>query len=526
MSAVVTPPVDRIESIRQLLARRNVDLSDNELRRLIKRYKITDAEIQAASQPPGQRSVPPSPAPTTPVNSRLVANLIPVGDEIGQAIAAIIGVGVAFLPEQSITSYQVHLLRFQPVARGNFGRIEAPDAIKLLRGAVSLPHGSSCEVRPSDEIGRPGYIDVTVPRRDRQYILFSAKEVGSRDCSGQPPATIVGKDLYGRNVELPRFIHRAIVGETGGGKSTWIHQDVAIQSVWNSPRHLQFAFIDLARRTFGRFKNYAWNFCAPLIDPDQDKWEDFVRSIMDVYHRRSQLFEHCEDILAWNRQNPDRPESIIMLMVEELGRLNEAFDRAQVDEFLIKIAENGRANGIYLTIAMQRPAADSANGVIHPRVMTNLQTRIAFKCARQTANLVDCPGAVNLLGNGDGLLLHDADWIKFQAYHMGDNKDGIFAGIDAWGRRKYGDRNCYHEPPPEVPPAPDPWEVEAPQRTGPQSHPDWPKYQKYLQHRGADKISTVIRAVFPEARQEKHLNGNTLAKYQRLLDSLIAEFEG
>jgi hypothetical protein len=86
------------------------------------------------------------------------------------------------------------------------------------------------------------------------------------------------------------------------------------------------------------------------------------------------------------------------------------------------------------------------------------------------------------------LLLHDADWIKFQAYHMGDNKDGIFAGIDAWGRRKYGDRNCYHEPPPEVPPAPDPWEVEEPHRSGPQSHPDWPKYRVGL---------SVIRRVSP-----------------------------
>jgi hypothetical protein len=524
MPVVQTKPAvapDRIGAIAGLLARRGQNVSDGQLEKIFKKEKVTDAEVQAA-----MARLTPAPAATSPaaIDSRLSADLLQIGDVIGQAISSIVGVPVSFLPGQSITSYQVHLFRFQPTARGNFAKVEGDNAMAVLRGQVSLPHGSSCEVRPSDRIGLPGYIDVTIPRRDRQYILFSQAEIGQRDCSGKDPQTIVGKDLYGKNVELPKFIHRAIVGESGGGKSTWMHQDVAIQSLWNSPQHLQFAFIDLARRTFGRFKNYAWNFCPPLLDPDQDKWEDFVRSIMDVYYRRAQLFEHCEDILTWNRQNPDKPEPIIMLMVEELGRLNKAFDREQVDEFLIEIAENGRANGIYLTVAMQRPAADAANGVIHPQVMTTLQTRIAFKCARQTAALVDCPGAINLLGNGDGLMLRDGEWVKFQAYHMGDNKDAIFTGLDKWARKRYGDRNCYHEPKPEIPKPVDPWEVrEDPEPT---TDPDWPKYQTYLTMIGAgEKMASILRAIFPSARREKQLNGNTLAKYQRQLDDLIAKFE-
>lgn len=512
MPAVAKAPPDRIEAIAQVLSRRGKDLTDKQIKQAFREGQVTETEIREA-----QKRLQAEPPPAI-VDSRLDPALLSIGDEIGQSIAAIIGVAVAFLPSQSITSSQVHLLRFQPVARGNFAKIEVDGALAILRGAVSLPRGSFCEVRPSDEIGKPGYIDVTIPRKDREYVLFRRQDIGFRDRSGKPPQTIVGKNLYGENVELPWFIHRAIVGASGSGKSTWMHQDVAIQSLWNSPQHLQFAFIDLARRTFGRFQNYAWNFCPPLLDSDQDKWEEFVRAIMTVYYRRAKQFEQCEDILTWNRQNPDKPEPIIMLMVEELGRLNKAFDRDQVDEFLIEIAENGRANGIYLTIAMQRPAADAANGVIHPRVMTTLQTRIAFRCARQTAALVDCPGAVNLLGNGDGLLLHDNEWLRFQAYHMGDDKDAIFSGLDQWARKRYGDRNCYHPPKEPESPVVNPWDFGEPIE-----NPDRAKYDRYLQIKGS-RQSDIIRELFPEAR-DKALNGNTLASYQRKLQVLISQFE-
>jgi hypothetical protein len=530
MSALKTKPDVRIVAIGELLAKAGHSMTQEAVDLALKQNRVTEAEIAAATQLLAPAAPRPSALPVpglplvAPVDSRLAPKLVPIGAEIGRAIAAIVGVAVTFLPAQSITSYQIHLFRFQPVAQGNFGRIESPEAIKVLRGAVSLPYGTSCEVRPSDEIGKPGYIDVKVPRADRQYILFSAQEVGGRNLGGQPPATIVGKDLYGKNVELSGFVHRAIVGESGSGKSTFIHQDVAIQSYWNDPRYLKFAFVDLERRTFARFQNYAWNFCAPLLDPDQDKWDDFWRPIMDLFSARSEQFEDCEDVLAWNRQNPDRPEPIVNVMIEELGQLNAAFGRERVDETLIKFAETGRAKGIYLTLAMQRPAADSANGVIHPRVMNNIQTRIAFQCKRQTAGLVDCPAAVNLRGNGDGLLLRDGDWVPFQAFHMGDYKSQIFSGMDVWGRRRYGDRNCYHAPKPEPKKTPDPWEPDRPKTEPVPEMSDRQKYDRYLKIKHK-KPTEIIRDLFPDSRSERHLSGNTLAKYQRQLDDLIAQFE-
>jgi hypothetical protein len=352
-----------------------------------------------------------------------------------------------------------------------------------------------------------------------------------RNCGGKRPELLLGRDVYGRHVDLKHSIHLAVIGESGGGKSNFLHQSIAIHSLWNSPAYLKFAFVDLERRTFARFQNYPWNFCPPLIDADQDKWEDFRASIMQEYHRRSLLFETCEDILTWNKEHPDRPEPIIMVYVEELGRLNNAFGRAEVDEFLIDLAERGRANGFYLCVAMQRPAQDAGQGVIHPRVMTTLQTRVAFKCARQTAGLIDCPGAAFLRGNGDGLALVDGVWLRFQAWHLGDDKQAIFDGLDRYARRKYG-KLCYEKPKPVIPVASDPWEVEddAPPPASTESkrgdRRDQETYSriKQLQSEGKTQVD-IILAVFKDAPPRARLNGNTRARFDKRIEGIISRVE-
>jgi FtsK/SpoIIIE family len=530
----MTTRQDAIEGLLIELAAGKVTAS--QIQEAFRQSSVTQAEVEVAKTSIASRQPKKKPqpvedfenVPSPPAhNSALAPDLLPVGDTIAAAIASIVGVSVAFIPDQSISSYAVHLLRFQPQQNGNLARIETDAAIAALRGAVSLPFGSACEVKPSGVIGMPGYIDVAIPRADRQQIFFSAQEVGVRNCGGNRPELILGRDLHGHPVELKSSIHLAVVGESGGGKSNFLHQIIAIHSLWNSPNHVRFAFCDLERRTFARFENYPWNFCPPLIEADQEKWADFTGSLMQEYNRRSRLFEECEDILTWNRQNPDRPEPIIFVCIEELGRLNTAFSRAEVDEFLIQLAERGRANGFYLLIAMQRPAADVAQGVIHPRVMTTLQTRIAFKCARQTAGLIDCPGAANLRGNGDGLALIDGSWVRFQAWNLGEDKQRIFDGLDRFARKKYG-RACYEKPKPTIPAQSDPWDVE---EEGPDPAPqvsdrDLAQYKMIqdLKQQGKSQ-QEIIRAVFPDAPKSKPINGNTLVSFNRRVTSLCARVE-
>ncbi len=534
----------RQEAIEDLLiSLQHGKINATQAQEAIDNANVTQQEIELAKSSIAARSSSQQKRPSNPVaidetakqpvyNTKLNQELVPVGEVIGLAIATIVGTPTVFLPQKSISSYAVHLLRYQPKSGGSPGKIESDAALATLKGTVSLPEGSACEVKPSEKIGEPGYIDVTIPRQDRQIITFSHKEIGNKNILAKRPQLALGRDIYGDLVFLLKFIHLAVVSESGGGKSNFLHQMIAVLSFWYPPSLLQFAFIDLERRTFARFDDWSWNFCPPIVESDQDKWNSFVSKIMAEYNRRSNLFQHCEDILRWNEENPDHPEPIIMIMIEELGKLNPAFGRDEVDRFLIEISERGRANGFYLTIAMQRMDQSPGKGIIDPRVANNLQTIIAFRCSRLAAGLINCPAAANLRGEGDGLALIAGIWTRFQAWDLGANKQGIFDGLNQWARKKYGPL-CYSKPIAAEPPASlDLWDPEETEevKSNPQedrnSLKDQSDYQliTLMRKQGASQ-SSIVKAIFPDSKG-KVLNGNTLASYTRRIDEIIRRAEG
>lgn len=538
----VAQQLTRIESIVRMIEMRSAgQMNDLDFQRNLKEGKVTQSEYQAACQklkpqptqnktPAPQQAQGPNPLPSAPKhNSRLTHDLLMVGDTIAQAIQKLIGGSIGFIATQSITSYRVHLLRFQAGPESNVKAIESDGAFKNLQNMISLPSSASIEIKPSKVIGQPGFIDITIPREDEQFITFSA-ELIKREChDGKAPQTILGKDLYGEDVRLNGFIHTAVVGESGSGKSNWIQQQVLIQSYWNSPQYMKFAMIDLAKRTFSRFENYAWLFQDPLLDPDVAEFEEFVDGLMQVHDRRTEKFARCGSILDWNRLHPDKPEPIIMIMVEELGRALSAFGSEAMDRFLVEFAENGRANGMYLTIGMQRPAADSKNGVINPRVFDNLQTVIAFRSGKSTAGLINYPQAQHLRGKGHGRVRLDSEWKDFQSYWMGtDNGDRIVSGLDKWARQNY-QGHCYQRKQRMIPKSNsgDLWDEVLEAEAAPKKpNADYARYQKYLElkEKNASK-QDIVRALFPGAPRHKDVTGNTLKAYEKQITALCQKFE-
>jgi hypothetical protein len=534
---------DRIKAIVTLIHRRMANqIDDVSFQREMKQGGVTTAEFQFASAkatPPKPSTQPPQPVsgfnplPAEPArSSRLNHDLLVVGDTIAQAIQKVIGGQIAFIPTQSITSYRVHLLRFQAGQESNVKAIESDGAFKNLQNMVSLPGASSIEIKPSKVIGQPGFIDVTIPREDEEFVKFTASAV-PREChNGKAPQTILGKDLYGEDVRLKEFIHTAVVGESGSGKSNWISQQVLIQSYWNSPQFMKFAMIDLAKRTFSRFENYAWLQQAPLLEPDESAFQEFTENLFEIHDRRTEKFARCGSILDWNRLHPDKPEPIIMIMVEELGRALSAFGPEAMDRMLVEFAENGRANGMYLTIGMQRPAADSKNGVINPRVFDNLQTVIAFRSGKSTAGLINYPQAQYLRGKGHGRVRLDCEWRDFQSYWMGpDNGDRIVKALDTWGRQQYPS-HCYQQRQRMIPKAQadDLWEevaaANAPAQTAKKPDPDYDRYLKYLELKGRNTPKQdIVRALFPGAPRHKAISGNTLKSYESQIIALCKKFE-
>jgi DNA segregation ATPase FtsK/SpoIIIE-like protein len=273
-------------------------------------------------------------------------------------------------------------------------------------------------------------------------------------------------------------------------------------------------------------------FLANAPRPDGgDLFDHYVKVLNDEYERRTLLFEDCGSILAWNEQNPDKLMPIIMIYVEELGRLNKAVGKDRVAEFLTQYAENGRANGFHLTIAAQRPSGSSSEGILPMAVRDNMTHWIAFKCGKGTAAMVEYPQAVMLLGDGDGRVRIGSEWKAFQTFYMGKNVKTMIAAMDKMCREQHPgtafvsppevDLDVEDEPDAEPERVPDIWdepEIED-ETTG--------VYQKWLERKGdvsdpEQAPARLIRELFPDAPEPAKLTGNTLAKWRSRLAASIA----
>jgi S-DNA-T family DNA segregation ATPase FtsK/SpoIIIE len=87
-------------------------------------------------------------------------------------------------------------------------------------------------------------------------------------------------------------------------------------------------------------------------------------------------------------------------------------ERAEFEKQVLRLAQRARATGIFLVLATQRPSVEFVTGA----VKANLPTRISFRLPQRVDSqiILDEPGAEDLLGAGDLLLLHDGRLQRLQ----------------------------------------------------------------------------------------------------------------
>ena len=92
----------------------------------------------------------------------------------------------------------------------------------------------------------------------------------------------------------------------------------------------------------------------------------------------------------------------IVIVVDELADLMLNSSN-EVEKLLVRLAQLGRATGIHLIVATQRPSVDVVTGLIK----ANFPSRISFSVTSQidSRTIIDSPGAEKLLGKGDMLFV-------------------------------------------------------------------------------------------------------------------------
>ena len=217
----------------------------------------------------------------------------------------------------------------------------------------------------------------------------------------------LGEDTGGNPVvtDLASLPHLLIAGATGSGKSVCLNSIVASLLFTKPPDQLRIVMVDPKRVELTPFNGIP-HLLSPVI-VDVDEVNPTLRALMAEMLRRYKLMEEIgtRNISGYNAKAKE-PMPYLVLIVDELADLMMV-GGFEIEQNLVRLAQLGRATGIHLVLATQRPSVNVVTGLLK----ANVPARVAFAVASQVDSrvILDTVGAEKLLGKGDMLLLnHDS----------------------------------------------------------------------------------------------------------------------
>ena len=217
---------------------------------------------------------------------------------------------------------------------------------------------------------------------------------------------VVGVDAAGEStvIDLATAPHILVSGSTGTGKSVCMNTFVASLLFRFSPDELKLVMIDPKVVEFDIYRKLP-HLSNPVINDCGDAVEALQRIVGDVERRYALLAQNgAKTIREFNGNAGNRPKlPYLVVLIDELADLMLSEVRKDAEKAIVSIAQKGRAAGIHLIVATQRPSDAVITGIIK----ANFPTRICFqvRSSDDSKLVLDAAGAEKLLGQGDMLLM-------------------------------------------------------------------------------------------------------------------------
>jgi S-DNA-T family DNA segregation ATPase FtsK/SpoIIIE len=213
-----------------------------------------------------------------------------------------------------------------------------------------------------------------------------------------------GKDITGKPVfgDLCAMPHILVAGATGSGKSVCLNMIIASLLVTATPDQVQMLMIDPKRVELTVFNGIPHLIKDVIADPRLAAGALFemTKEMESRYERFAKA--SVRKIEEYNIKYPEERLPYVVIVIDELADLM-LIAPAKVETTIMRLAQLGRATGIHLVVATQRPSVDVITGLIK----ANVPSRIAFAVSSQADSrvILDMNGAERLLGRGDMLYL-------------------------------------------------------------------------------------------------------------------------
>ncbi|MGL2460173.1 DNA translocase FtsK [Helicobacter pylori] len=249
-------------------------------------------------------------------------------------------------------------------------------------------------------------VGIEIPNSQSQIIyLREILESELFQKSSSPLTLALGKDIVGNPfiTDLKKLPHLLIAGTTGSGKSVGVNAMILSLLYKNPPDQLKLVMIDPKMVEFSIYADIP-HLLTPIIT-DPKKAIGALQSVAKEMERRYSLMSEykVKTIDSYNKQAPSNGVEAfpyLIVVIDELADL--MMTGGKEAEFPIaRIAQMGRASGLHLIVATQRPSVDVVTGLIK----TNLPSRVSFRVGTKIDSkvILDTDGAQSLLGRGDML---------------------------------------------------------------------------------------------------------------------------
>ncbi|EKQ72845.1 DNA translocase FtsK [Helicobacter pylori] len=249
-------------------------------------------------------------------------------------------------------------------------------------------------------------VGIEIPNSQSQIIyLREILESELFQKSSSPLTLALGKDIVGNPfiTDLKKLPHLLIAGTTGSGKSVGVNAMILSLLYKNPPDQLKLVMIDPKMVEFSIYADIP-HLLTPIIT-DPKKAIGALQSVAKEMERRYSLMSEykVKTIDSYNEQAPSNGVEAfpyLIVVIDELADLMMTGGK-EAELPIARIAQMGRASGLHLIVATQRPSVDVVTGLIK----TNLPSRVSFRVGTKIDSkvILDTDGAQSLLGRGDML---------------------------------------------------------------------------------------------------------------------------
>ena len=245
----------------------------------------------------------------------------------------------------------------------------------------------------------------------------------------------LGKGSGGDNItiDLTKMPHLLIAGSTGSGKSVCVNAVVSSLIYSRSPDQLRLLLVDPKRVELTQYNGIP-HMVTPVI-VELDAVAKVFRGIINEMFKRYKLLEsHSVRNISELNKKFSNAMPYLVIVIDELADLMMT-SGIEIERSICRLAQLGRATGIHLVIATQRPSVDVVTGLIK----SNFPSRVSFSVSSSidSRTILDTTGAEKLLGKGDMLYLPIDASLPFRLQGCFINDSEISKLVNFWRNNSF-----------------------------------------------------------------------------------------